>query len=46
LVVLILKVGPPTLAEDCNDEQPDNPDLIDPIKTMQRYFEALSKRCF
>jgi hypothetical protein len=30
---MILKVGPPTLA-DCNDEQPDNPDLIDPIKTM------------
>jgi hypothetical protein len=29
----------------CNDEQPDNPDLIDPIKTMQRsYFEALSKK--
>jgi hypothetical protein len=42
-----LKVGPPTLI---NDEQPDNPDLIDPIKTMQRsYFEALSKKednCF
>jgi hypothetical protein len=27
-------VGPPTLLLDCNDEQPD-PDLIDPIKTMQ-----------
>jgi hypothetical protein len=25
-----LKVGP--LCWDCNDEQPDNPDLIDPIK--------------
>jgi alanine dehydrogenase len=28
---MILKVGPPTLA-DCNDEQPDNPDLIDQLK--------------
>jgi alanine dehydrogenase len=40
---MILKVGPPTLAENC-DEQPDNPDLIDPIKTMQKVFEALSKK--
>jgi alanine dehydrogenase len=41
---MILKVGPPPLL-NCNDEQPDNPDLIDPIKTMQKsYFEALSKK--
>jgi alanine dehydrogenase len=41
---MILKVGPPPLLR-LHDEQPDNPDLIDPIKTMQRsYFEALSKK--
>jgi hypothetical protein len=39
-----LKVGPPPLLR-LHDEQPDNPYLIDPIKTMQKsYFEALSKK--
>jgi alanine dehydrogenase len=42
---MILKVGPPTLAEIAMMNNQTNPYLIDSIKTMKKsYFEALSKK--